>query len=154
MSRVGTKISTLISFDVLFGSATFKAVLTFLHLLVKSFFERVATAAATARKEFIESMEVKKFRRKSALKQSQFLKSENLSLRELETEALVNNSSSRLPAAATRSRKLVALLSALLAYLLATDTSPNCSSICFSAFVVAARYFCISSTRLCTRLMT
>lgn len=57
MSTVDMNRGVLISSRFLFDTAAFKSKFNFLEVSVKRFIECVATAAATATKEFLESME-------------------------------------------------------------------------------------------------
>lgn len=86
MSTVDFNCSVLICFfvpiDILASSSKF----TSLELPIKIFSELVATAAVPVAKEIMARMEVRLLRRKSALKESEFLKSEDLELHKLGAE--------------------------------------------------------------------
>lgn len=76
----------MISFLVLFNSASSKAKFNSLEPPVKIFLEWVVTKAFLAAEEIMVILKVRFLWRKSALRAFQFLKSENRALHELEAE--------------------------------------------------------------------
>lgn len=88
MNTFNIKRSVVISFFVVFGTATFKAKIISPQLPVMILSKRVATAAVPVAKEIIGRIEVRVSRKQTALKDSQFLESKNLALCKLGTEQL------------------------------------------------------------------
>lgn len=74
MSTIDIHRGMLNFFIVLFDTTAFKIKFHSLELAVRSFLEWVAKAAVTAMKVAMETMKVKTLRRRSELRQFQFLK--------------------------------------------------------------------------------
>lgn len=88
MSTLDINCGVLISFLVLFDTADFKATLNYLGLHVMGYLEWIMTAAFPRANQSMKIFEVKVSKRKSALKEFQFLKSGSLALLELEIEQI------------------------------------------------------------------
>lgn len=86
MNTLDINGSVLFSILGLLGPAVFKEKFNSVEISLKSFLRLVAAAVAPAAKKGMERTVVKVLRRKSALRELQFLRGEILALRELDTE--------------------------------------------------------------------
>lgn len=97
MSTADINRNVLISFAVLYDSLASETRFNLLRVAMKSFLEWAETEAFPAAKDIKESIEVKALRRKFIVRMFQFLKAEDLALRNLRVDQIWQALRSSLP---------------------------------------------------------